>query len=796
MSILTDYLLERENMRVSLMEHENHYEEVIAIKLNNEWVPILGSLTGYNTLQLENFRNKSPMIFNYLKSKKKKIYFQLINGDFEIKLDYCMEESNILHVRYQILTNQDVEFSKLGVRYQVFIGQNPDFTWIPHICPRDDLVVGDHVFRSPVMIYRKNDLAFIFLPDLKTISKNRPFQMFMDMKLESSESLFSFGFGSYQPYKHVLFRHKINELLQAKEKTDLTFRYYLIVMVNKTDLEIIQFINKFLWEKYGRKFYYESLSPQIIPFEKNVREGFDAIFKRHKFWGDIEINGVNCGGFWVGSWLGKDKSPLKFFNPSNIDEFKYNFNRKSKNAAIYNNPWFLNIRSSYGIKYFGENWHNKDLLEKSNAMMNLMLQLPRNHGLFPSIVLPSSKETSECITINGTKGWGPIDYYHVVDATLAMYWGLRITRDFNLPSSEIKQKSFELANFLAECQLDNGAIPTFINFDENNNPIIIDDLINSASSGASLMFFTELYKISGDSKILNTCEKIAKFISSEIIPVDKWHDFEAFYSCTYPQKVEYDYFTHSNIMNNLCIYWCAEGFIELYRISHEQKYLDEGERILGILSLFQQVWNMPYMNFDTFGGFGVQNADAELNDARQGLFVKTYMEYYLETGKWEYMERGIAALRASWALQILPDYREICPGNFEGITTDNDVDKGCVSENYGHLGRDQRIPGFIMFDWGVGTASMATAYAKKNFGDLFIDFQQNFVFGIDGILIKKFDFEENKVIISYSYLDGIDSFIIKARKPPTGKICITLNDKVLVIDNEQEIINGYKYSIQ
>ena len=101
-----------------------------------------------------------------------------------------------------------------------------------------------------------------------------------------------------------------------------------------------------------------------------------------------------------------------------------------------------------------------------------------------------------------------------------------------------------------------------------------------------------------------------------------------------------------------------------------------------------------------------------------------------------------------------------------------------------------------MFDWGVGTASMATAYAKKNFGDLFIDFQQNFVFGIDGILIKKFDFKENKVIISYRYLDGIDSFIIKARKPPTGKISITLNDKVLMIDNRQEIINGYKFSIQ
>ena len=227
-----------------------------------------------------------------------------------------------------------------------------------------------------------------------------------------------------------------------------------------------------------------------------------------------------------------------------------------------------------------------------------------------------------------------------------------------------------------------------------------------------------------------------------------------------------------------------------------EQYLSEGERILGILSLFQQVWDMPYINFNTFGGFGVQNADAELSDARQGLFVKTYMEYYLETGKWEYMERGIAALRASWALQILPEYRKICSGNFEGITTDRGIDKGCISENYGHLGKDQRIPGFITFDWGVGTASMATAYAKKNFGDIYIDFKQKFVFGIDGILIQKFDFEENKVLISYRTLKDKDSIIIKARNPPFEKIYLTFNEKVLLIESKQEFIEGLKFKIQ
>jgi len=217
--------------------------------------------------------------------------------------------------------------------------------------------------------------------------------------------------------------------------------------------------------------------------------------------------------------------------------------------------------------------------------------------------------------------------------------------------------------------------------------------------------------------------------------------------------------------------------------------------VLNVLSLFQQVWNMPYISFNTFGGFGVQNADAELNDARQGLFVKTYMEYYLETGKWEYMERGIAALRASWALQLLKEYSNICPGNLKGIDTIEGIDKGCISENYGHSGRDERIPGFITFDWGVGTAILATSYARKHFGDLFVDFKYEFVFGIDGILIKKFNFDKNRVSIEFENIRGKEEIIIKGRILSSNQIELVLNNNTLQIENIQNLLEGLIYRL-
>ena len=224
--------------------------------------------------------------------------------------------------------------------------------------------------------------------------------------------------------------------------------------------------------------------------------------------------------------------------------------------------------------------------------------------------------------------------------------------------------------------------------------------------------------------------------------------------------------------------------------------MEIGERILAILSLFQQVWNMPYISINTFGGFGVQNADAELNDARQALFVKTYMEYYLETGNYEYMERGIAALRASWTTQLLREFKEICPGNLKGLETIEGIDKGCIFENYGHSGTDIRNRGFINLDWGNGSAAYATAYAKKHFGDLFIDFKGQFVFGIDGILMKKFDFEDETVVIECDLIPNNIEIIIKARDPPNKNMEIIINNKSFGKYNKETLEKGFNITIK
>ena len=323
MDIINKMILERDLIRVVIEEKENCTSEKIEIKDGDKWVAIIGSNVDYSTLNswLKNEINSKTL--NFQKRTNKKLYYQLNNNDFAINLDYCLEENNIIDIKYKISNNRKIHLSKLGVNYAILLGNEPDYTWVPHLRPNENLVMGDHIFRSPVIIYKKGNYAFAFIPDLKTLGLNRPFQTFMDLNLKpmnfkGTPQVF-YGFGNYKPVGHIRFKHKPNKKWKIKANTDLTFRYNLIIFIDKPVQEILEFVNNFFWEKYGRKLFYESLNPQILPYDFNVKEGVKALFEKHKVWGDLKINGKDCGGFWQSSWLGKKKKPIHFFNSETFD---------------------------------------------------------------------------------------------------------------------------------------------------------------------------------------------------------------------------------------------------------------------------------------------------------------------------------------------------------------------------------------------------------------------------------------------------------------------------------------------
>jgi len=833
---ISETILERDNVRVVIKEYEDFTSEKIELKDGDNWISVIGSNPNHSTLNFWSRNIVFSRSYSYRKRTEKKLSYELIDKDLSLNLDYYFEEKNIIHIRYKLSNNRKLFLSKILVNYAILLGSDPDYTWVPYLRPKEDLVMGDHTFRSPVIIYKKGTITFALIPDLEILSQNRPFQTFMDLNLKprsfKGAPQVSYGFGNYKPIGHILFKHKPMKKWKIKANSNLTFGYYIIIFKNKSIQEILFFINDFLWQKYGKKLLNNNLAPQILPYDKNAEEGFKAIIERHKVWGNFTLKGEKCGGIWQTSWMGKKKTTIAFMSPEKFnlkkqmkknmaqivseesllsriimyfsnspfwikffDKLTRTFPIIRRNAEIWFNAWFNNMRSAYGFRFFGEHWKDNNLIEKGDRIINLFLNIPSVRGISPSVILPASGDETQLSTIKGLKGFSYIDDYSIVDCTLSTYWAIKYSQDFKVKTEEVKRKAKELFELLKEIQDSNGEIPAYINFSRDNfSPIKREILNGSASSGAPLMFLTEYYKFTKDESVIPVAEKIAQFIQKEIIPEDKWHDFEPFFSCTHIPLEFYDDYTNKHVMNGLCIYWNAEGMKELYKITQNRDFLNSGERILAILSLFQQVWNIPYISYNTFGGFCSQNIDAELSDARQALFIRTYMEYYLLTGKKEYMERGIAVLRASWAMQILREYKEQCPGNIAGLSTLDDVDRGIVTENYGHSGNDLRVPGYWMPDWGLGTSLMGTSYTKKHFGDIFIDFKEKFIWGIDGIQIKSFEIDNNRVRINCELINGKNYIILKARDI-NQNIEIEINQKSLKMVEKTELERGYRYDL-
>ena len=173
------------------------------------------------------------------------------------------------------------------------------------------------------------------------------------------------------------------------------------------------------------------------------------------------------------------------------------------------------------------------------------------------------------------------------------------------------------------------------------------------------------------------------------------------------------------------MYWTAEALFNCYQTTREKKYLEYGQRTLDELLMTQAIWQPPYMFVSTLGGFGVMNADGEWNDARQSLFSELIVKYGKELNNTEYIQRGLAALRASFVMMNCPENpktRMLFENKYDFFGTE---EFGFMMENYGHLGftspDDIGLGFFSNYDWGNGSASEAYNRMLDHYGKDFIE---------------------------------------------------------------------------
>ena len=332
----------------------------------------------------------------------------------------------------------------------------------------------------------------------------------------------------------------------------------------------------------------------------------------------------------------------------------------------------------------------------------------------------------------------PMDGYDLQSMGVTVWWMLYWYEQYpDLErGSEMLNWIIEFCRFLVDVQLPSGAIPTY--FDRRLNPT--PQLKEDAPTAIGAAVLAKTARIVGDPEMERAAMKAGAFMNREIVPQMKFQDFELFYSCAPRPLYWVDPLNGIPPVNTLAVQWAADHFLALYRLTEDERWLRQGEYFLGLLSLFQQVWAPNrFGKACLFGGFGVMNCDGEWNDGRQSRLVPTYADYYLATGRIEYLERAVAASRAAFAAMDMEENHANGINDYRITMAEQvKVEQGIGLSPESLMHGDPRVHageggGWTGFNWGPGGGRSATAFLERHFGGVWVDGAAQTAVGIDGV---------------------------------------------------------------
>ncbi|MEO8167522.1 MAG: hypothetical protein ABI623_04685 [bacterium] len=576
-----------------------------------------------------------------------------------------------------------------GKRYNEY--KPLDFVFTPQLRPQPDEVIGDHTFRSPAFMIQKGNIFAALIPDLPSIDgETRVLRASADLQVETSSSPFvSFGLMNWVRKKeHVYYAH--NESLAVNvADTSLSFGYYLYLSATATPRQGFQDVVRFEWEKYGHQNFMSPVGPQSEPFSTYI----------HRAWYEFLPTIAHSASYTGKSVTLLTQGRLAWSN---------SLPKEADNDSWFN-VWFNALRTAYGMYLYGQQVGDAGLKKQAVGVLELALSAPQAEGLSPSIFYFDS---SGGHWVPDQK-WGGIaegEYFSVVHNAWTNYWLLQWTDLLPARKKEIELYTERFAAFLLSHQKASGVFSSW--FHSTTLQPAETFANENAETAGSAFFLAELYKRTGDTKYLSASEKAMQYIFTSILPENKWFDYETFFSCSRKPVGFFDTYTQQHPQNTLSMFMAAEACYALYGATNKAVYKDHGTAIMDYLSLYQQVWSPKWLSCELLGGFGVQNTDGEWSDSRQGYFCITLMHYYELTGKREYFERGVAALRSMFSL-------------FEPNGSPR------TAENYGH-GAYNSLSGTTGIHWGTGSSVVSIHIIRKKYGDAFINVRQGWGVGIDG----------------------------------------------------------------
>ncbi len=602
----------------------------------------------------------------------------------------------------------------------------PTFNWAPHLTPTDNNIIDQHIFRTPALIVSDKKQVLVVMPDVDILKNDSPVRWYMDMN--ARENLLNLGMSNNKVTEHVLYERTPGAFYH---KGKVEFGFYL--MCHKDPESILNPYRKplaFFWKNWGHQLY-KSGNPVGGDLNSYVKHTYNWAFNTwsKNVWQEFSINGKQVGApvFIVNA----TQSP-NYPGPVNEREFR----------SVWNQAWFSSLRSASGLYRYARRTNNSDLLKKANMTKELALSFPNKNGFFYGLIATEMEDVEICgKKYNRSKGWNTYFWgnsnrnpytwdarkapFHILDMSWTALLMLRWYDELEADARLLKYAE-NYAEALIKIQYPNGFFPGWLDV-ETLKPM--EYLNDSPETSMSVTFLLKLYQLTHNENYKSAALKAMQAVVSNIVPTGRWEDFETYWSCCrygtvnlVGKKVE-----RNNMYKqcNFSMFWTAEALFECYQTTKNKMYLKQGQRTLDELLMTQASWQPPYIYVNALGGFGVMNSDGEWNDSRESLFAEIILQYGKRLNIPEYKERGVAALKASFAMMYCPE-NPVTKAQWEKVWPFfGKEDFGFTMENYGHGGRTspegEGMGEFTIYDWGNGAAAEAYNRIIDKFGKKYLD---------------------------------------------------------------------------
>lgn len=620
----------------------------------------------------------------------------------EVRIELTIRPSaaaaNCCEAEVQVIPKQ-AELAISGVQFMMPVSADQTCVWKPQLAPLDNMAIGDKMFRSPAIIFENAERMAAFVPDLKSIEQDRRIPYVMDYSLQDHSLMY--GLCSYVETGHVYHKLTPSPTLVTEP---LIFRFYLVEWAKDADARAkdYRFAERFLWNLYNLD------SQMPVEQEMDEVEGLKPYAEYAFGWALDRWKDVTWQEFTLST--GEEVGGVVFIvrarqKPGLGEEDQW---REPK--SLWNQAWFCGLRTAYGYAQWGRANGREDWVAKSRKALNFALSAPQQNGLFPGYFKAgedNSWESGRWFMSCPRRPDGLDDYVHLLDASWTCYWLLKWHRDVNA-DERILPYVRNYVNRLLELQLESGGFPAWVN---PVNGDISSFLLESPESSMHIMLLCLLNRIEADPRYIEASERAAEEVLRDVVQKGRWEDFETYWSCS--REWEYKRYgmldARSGLYNqcNFGMYWTAEAFKDLYEATGSMQWLDAGEQVLAEASLYQQIWQPPFIEVPAIGGFGVMTSDDEWNDARQSLFALTYLDYYRVTGNANYKARALWSMKASFYMMYCP-LNPVVKAKYERVHPQfNEQDYGFHMENFGHNDGTavEGLGEFTIFDWGCGAAA-------------------------------------------------------------------------------------------